>query len=1104
MSSFEALTRARGILYGGDYNPEQWPPHVWREDVALMRAAGVNLVTVGVFSWAMLEPRPDELRWDWLDEVLDLLHEGGIAVDLATPSASPPPWLARLDPTTLRGGRLGRPDERRLAQPVLPGVGGVPRAGGAVRPRARRPLRRAPRGRDVARRQRVRAGVLLRPVRRPVPHLARRTATATSTPSTAPGAPPSGASGTATGRRSCRRAPLPTCTTRRSCWTSGGSPPTSCGTCTACRRRSSARSSTAPVTTNAMGFFPLVDQFSWADDLDVVADDHYADPADPSSPARAALTHDLTRGVGGGRPWALLEQAAGAVSWRPHNLPKPAGGMLRDSLRAVAHGADAVCYFQWRASAQGSERFHSAMLPHAGPDTDLHRAVREQGRLLGRLRSVVGTAVDARVALVFDWPSLWAGEADSVPSTLLRVPDQLAAYHEPFWRAGIATDVVPPGADLDRYDLVVVPLLHLVSDADAANLARVASRGGTLLVGPFSGIADEDQRIRQGRFPVPWADVLGVSGEQHRPLPAAGVPVRSERYGSFTASLWSEHLTADGAEVLATYAGAGLDGRPAILRHGTRLVRLDRAAGTGARRDRGGLRRGGRRGAAGARPCPDGVEVALRGDLLFVLNHGDADAELAWTGHDLLTQTDVDGVLRLPAGGAAVLARRGSGAAPRGQDGREEAGLGGLVAGEPADRHVDRDGADGVRGQVDGGQGLGLPEGHVLRADGDDGDVAGHVLAAGPQRLEHRGQGDLVVHDDAGDVRQGREHLVDGLDGAAVGGLAGLEDGVEAEARGLLREPAHQAGGVGGPSAEHRPGGADEGDLAVPEPREVGDRGPSGGLEVQVDAGEPGGVAGQPDEHGGLALLAQDGQPGVLGLDVHHDHGVDHGAGRDALDPVVVVLGEQQDVVLERLRARDHAGDELHDHADVDVDAQRRHEREDLGALRRERPGAGVRAVVELADGALDAGAGLGGDRSLAGERVGHGRHRDPRHACHVVDRRHLVIPSSTPAGATLASRSAVETAVAIPPSWTASTLPFNVIPASKRFDERNRSSDPRREGATMKFTDGYWQHLPGVTVLRPRERRGRRRGRGLADGLRRDGAADVRAATRSTGRWSR
>ncbi len=1043
MRSFEALTRERGILYGGDYNPEQWAPQVWREDVALMREAGVNLVTVGVFSWATIEPSPGDLRWDWLDEVLDLLHTGGIAVDLATPSASPPPWLARLDPTTSAVDAAGVRMSVGSRNHFCPG--------------------------SAVYRERVAAVVTAL-----VARYARHPAVAMWH----------------VGNEFGQACFCDLCADRFRTWLEARHgdldalnrawgtafwsqryadwqevvPPravpyvhnpaqlldfrrfTSDQLRDVYRLQTSVirASSDAPVTTNAMGFFPLVDQFSWADDLDVVADDHYADPGDPSAPARAALTHDLTRGVGGGRPWALLEQAAGAVSWRPHNLPKPAGGMLRDSLRAVAHGADAVCYFQWRASTSGSERFHSAMLPHAGPDTDLHRDVREQGRLLARLRPVVGTRVDARVALVFDWPSLWAAESDSLPSTRLTVPDQLAAYHEPFWRAGIATDVVPPGADLDRYDLVVVPLLHLVSDADAANLARVAERGGVLLVGPFSGISDEDQRIRSGRFPVPWAHVLGASGEQHRPLPAEGVEVHSARYGTFTATVWSEHLAADGAEVLATYESAGLTGRPAVLRNGTawyvstvppadvlRAIVADCL------------------GAAGIEPplatIPDGVEVARRGELLFVLNHGDSAAALPGDGVDLLTGAPVVGTLHVPAGGAVVLAARGSGAGPGGQDGREEAGLGGLLPGEPTDRHVDRDGADGVRGDVDRGQGLGLAEGHVLRAHGHDRDVPGHVLAVRPQGLQHGGQRDLVVHDDRGDVRQRGEHLVDGLDGAGVRRLAGLEDGVEAQPGGLLREAADQARRVGGAPAQHRPRGADERDLPVTETGQVVDGHPAHGLEVQVDAGEPGGVARQTDQDRGLLLSAQDRQPGVLGLDVHHQHGVDHRAGRHPLDALVVVLREQQDVVLVGLGARDDAGDELHDHADVDVDAQRRHEREHLGALRGERAGARVRPVVQLADGPLHPGAGLGGDGPLAGERVGHGGDGDPRHPRHVVDRRHHAIPSSAPAGPTLASRTAVETAVGAHPSWTPFAQTPNVISASKRFDaDETRSLHPK------------------------------------------------------------
>ena len=90
--------RLDGLAYGGDYNPEQWPEEVWAEDVALMREAGVTLVSVGIFSWGMLEPRPGEYEFGWLDRVLGLLDDARVAVDLGTPTAAPPPWFLRRHP----------------------------------------------------------------------------------------------------------------------------------------------------------------------------------------------------------------------------------------------------------------------------------------------------------------------------------------------------------------------------------------------------------------------------------------------------------------------------------------------------------------------------------------------------------------------------------------------------------------------------------------------------------------------------------------------------------------------------------------------------------------------------------------------------------------------------------------------------------------------------------------------------------------------------------------------------------------------------------------------------------------------------------------------
>ncbi len=659
-NAFSTLVRERGLLYGGDYNPEQWPADVWAQDVALMSAAGVNLVTVGVFSWGRLEPQPGEWDVAWLDQVLDLLADAGIAVDLATPSASAPPWLAVDHPQTSAvnqdGVRMSHGSRNHFC-PTSP----------VYREHVLRIVRMlaeryadhpalamwhvgnefgqvcycdlcADAFRDWLRR---RYGSL--------DELNRAWGTAfwsqhhgrwseVIPPRTAP----------------YLHNPTQELDYRR--FTSDQLRDLYRIQAEVLRTVTPA----VPVTTNFMGFFPGVDYQSWTDDLDVVADDWYADPADPRSPARAAMTHDLMRSLGDGRSWVLMEQATSAVNWRPHNLPRSAGTMLVDSIRAVAHGADAICYFQWRASLAGAERFHSAMLPHAGPDTDLHRSVIEQGDVLRRLRPVVGTRVDARAALVFDWASWWAGGAPGSPSDRMDAVDRLLDAYEPLWRAGIAVDIVPPGADLDRYRLVVVPGLYLVSDREAANVARVPERGGVLLVGPFSAIADPDAHVRAGRFPGPWAEVLGISGEQHRPLPDTGVEVRSELFGDFTAHTWSELLRADDADVLAHYAGAGLADRPALTRRthtdggsawylstvppADALHRIVLAAAE----------------AAGLRPaldCPPQVEAIRRGDVLFLLNHGGQSrtVHLPYPATDLIGGTRTTGDLVLPAESAAAL-----------------------------------------------------------------------------------------------------------------------------------------------------------------------------------------------------------------------------------------------------------------------------------------------------------------------------------------------------------------------------------------------------------------------------------------------------------------
>ncbi|MGV9282234.1 beta-galactosidase [Streptomyces sp. NPDC003730] len=652
------------ILYGGDYNPEQWPEETWPEDVRLMRAAGVNSVTLGVFSWSKLEPRPGVHDFAWLDRLMDLMHASGIGVVLATPTASPPPWLGRLHPETLPRDEDGRTEWWGGRQHFSHSSTVYRRHAAAITEALAARYAHHPaltlwhvnneyctydHGDEAADRFR-------RWLRDRYATLdALNTAWGTAFWSQGYG---DWAEILPARRTHYLKNPAQVLDFRRftsdmllECYTAE-------------RDIVRRHSPHIPVTTNFMPLWAGQDAWRWAEEEDVVSVDLYPDPRDPSGAQHGALVQDMTRSQARG-PWMLMEQAAGPVNWRGVNHPKPRGLHRLWSLQAVARGADAVCHFQWRQSRQGAEKFHSGMVSHAGEQGRTYQEVRQLGADLARIAPhVAGAAVPADVAVLHDWHSWWAGDQEARPSREVDYPDILGAWHRALWRAGLTTDFAHPGHDLTGYRLVVVPQLYLLTDAAVDNLLAHVHGGGTLVCGFLTGVADEDDRVRPGAMDARLRELFGIRTlHEWWPLePGEGAACE----GGLRGTLWSEELEPDGtADETLAYEGGELDGLPAVLRKGRawyvstlpepdalRALLARVAADAGVRPVLDGL--------------PDGVEAVRRGALLFLLNHGREPVTFHLTGthHDLLTETTVTGRITLGRHGAAVLRPDGA-AVPR-------------------------------------------------------------------------------------------------------------------------------------------------------------------------------------------------------------------------------------------------------------------------------------------------------------------------------------------------------------------------------------------------------------------------------------------------------
>jgi beta-galactosidase len=624
----------RRLWYGGDYNPEQWDPGVWKEDVALMRQAGVNLVTVGVFSWSSLEPAPGQYEFGWLDEVLDLLHDGGISVDLATPTASPPPWFSRLHPeampVTADGVRLthGSRDTYCACAPAYRDA-----AQGIARKLAERyhghPALAmwhvhneygttcycslaAERFREWLREQ---YGSLDR--------LNEAWTTAFWSQGYADWRdiePP----------RKTQYLVNPTqYLDFRRFWSDEL-------LAAYLEQKAVLREfSEVPITTNfVFGGWVPVNHAKWAAEVDVVAIDHYPDQAGIGAEEQTAFGADLARGWAGGKPWLLMEQAAGGLNVGRRWHTKEPGRMARHSLSHVARGSQGALFFQWRASRGGAEMFHPAMIPHAGPDRRMFREITELGSVLPQLTEVAESNVVADVAVLWDVECWWAMQGTHLPSSSLDYLAAVRSAHRQFWRAGVTVDFASPTADLSSYRTVVVPSLYLMSDEAAAALTAYVENGGQLVVGYFSGIVDPDLRVRSA-----LTELLGVRVEEFHPL-ADEVALASGGRGR----LWSEDVRIVSAEVVDRYAGGVLDGKPAITRHelGAGVawyVSTEVDDETAAR-------------LLGLSASP--VETVRRqaGDITwtFLINHGDTEIAVPDDGSELVV-----GELPLRPGGYAVV-----------------------------------------------------------------------------------------------------------------------------------------------------------------------------------------------------------------------------------------------------------------------------------------------------------------------------------------------------------------------------------------------------------------------------------------------------------------
>ncbi|HHK9551172.1 beta-galactosidase [Enterobacter sichuanensis] len=580
MNKFAPLSpKVAALLHGADYNPEQWEnyPGIIEQDIAMMQQAKCNVMSVGIFSWAKLEPREGEYDFAWLDNIIEKLYAAGIHIFLATPSGARPAWMSQKYPEVLRVGRNRVPAlhggrhnhcmsspvyraktlkingllaERYSHHPAVLGWHISNEYGGEChcdlcQARFRDWLKARYKTLDA------------------LNHAWWSTFwshTYTDWSQIASPAPQGEVSihglnldwrrfNTAQVTDFCRHEVAPL----------------------------KAANAELPVTTNFMEYFYDYDYWQLAKAIDFISWDSYPmwhrEKDETALACYTAMYHDMMRSLKGGKPFVLMESTPSTTNWQPTSKLKKPGMHILSSMQAVAHGADSVQYFQWRKSRGSVEKFHGAVIDHVGHlDTRVGREVTRLGEMLARLSGVVGCRTEARVAIVFDQQNRWALDDAEGPRNMgMEYEKTVNEHYRPFWEKGIAVDVIDADGDLSQYALVIAPMLYMVREGFAGRAEAFVANGGHLVTTYWTGVVDETDLCHLGGFPGPlrkllgiWAEEIDCLGEGERNLVQGLAGNAAGLQGPYQVRHLCELIHAESAQVLATYRDDFYAGRPAV------------------------------------------------------------------------------------------------------------------------------------------------------------------------------------------------------------------------------------------------------------------------------------------------------------------------------------------------------------------------------------------------------------------------------------------------------------------------------------------------------------------------------------------------------------